>query len=210
MMIKKEFIRLPVLFAILFSAMIVGLSFAQSSGTSIPSLTPSSLTLHQGSSGSVAFKVTLISGSAGSTCLFIPNNNYLQSVHIVASIYPDAGTPPFNGTLTVSAGANTPPGTNYTVGLATGCADGLNGNKGATLSLTVLGAPITTTSPSSNATAPSTTTPTTAPASTTAPSYTTIPSTTPSSPNNTYVTVAVIAIIIIIIIMILAIWWTRK
>jgi hypothetical protein len=214
-MFKIGYARMPILAALILSFLITGVSFAQNIGTAVPSINPTNLTLNQGATGTVSFKIILINGSAGNTCLFIPNNNYLQSLNISASIYPDSGTPPFNGTLTIIAGKNTPPGTNYSVGLSPGCSDNLNGHPRGTVSLTVLGAPVTTTIATTTVSSNSTSnTPTTTvskqPTPPTTVAYTTSPTSTAGSPNNTYLMIAAIAILVIIIILIIVIWLTKK
>ena len=208
-MVRITFARLPIIAVVLLSFALAGMSFAQS-GTSTISLNPTTITLHAGQSGTSAYTVTLVNGSAGSTCLFIPNNNELQApaINITASIYPDSGTPPFSGTLSIFTSRNSAPGT-YAVRLAAGCADGLGGKPGAQVNLTIL-APVATTSiaPTTTVTSHSTSAPTTAPSTVPTTPTTTMPYTPTSS--SFYALLAIIIIIIVIIIIVVAVWWYRR
>ncbi len=126
--------------------MVLALSYGSTAiGISFPKVVPSHVTLYLNDSTTVNFTFTLVNGSAGVTCIGIPDSPQLQSNGTYASVAPSSGTPNFNGTMYIATKPNAVPG-NYTVQLAGGCADPTTRGI-AVVYLTVLPAqkPVTTT-----------------------------------------------------------------
>jgi len=190
-------------------AMMFATSFASTAiGVSFPKVVPSHVTLYLNDSRIVNFTFTLYNGSAGTTCIGIPNSEQLQANGTYTNVVPSSGIPNFNGTMTITTKPNAVPG-NYTVQLAGGCADPtthgiavvylqvLNMQKPMPATTTI---PTTTTTPSNTIT----TIPTTSIPSTTVPATSTIYPTPPPTPTSSnaiiYILVAIVIIAVIIII----------
>ncbi|MGC8651868.1 MAG: hypothetical protein ACP5UH_01285 [Candidatus Micrarchaeia archaeon] len=187
--------------------MMLATSFASTAtGVSFPKVIPSHVTLYLSDSTTVAFSFVLYNGTAGTTCIGIPNSQQLQADGIYTNVVPSSGVPPFNGTMGITTKPNAVPG-NYTVQLAGGCADPTNHGI-AVVYLTVLDMQkpvtvttvVTTTVPSNSVTTAPTTVPSTTPPPTTV--YVTPPPSYSSGASSTIyilVTIIVIAVIIIIV-----------
>ncbi|MEM0150077.1 MAG: hypothetical protein QXW10_04230 [Candidatus Micrarchaeaceae archaeon] len=190
---------------VVLAMMLVVSSASSAIGISFPKVMPSHVTLYLNDSTEVNFTFTLVNGTAGSTCVAIPNSQQLQADGIYTNVVPSMGTPNFNGTLGITTKPNAVPG-NYSVQLGGACADPTDRGI-AVVYLVVLSMqkPITvttvptTTIPSNTVTTMPTTAPTTVPTTPTSTIYISPP--TPSS-NSTviYILVAVVIIAIIIII----------
>ncbi|MGC8586578.1 MAG: hypothetical protein ACP5K5_03495, partial [Candidatus Micrarchaeia archaeon] len=177
-------------------------------GISFPKVVPSHVTLYLNDSTIVNYTFTLVNGSAGSTCIGVPDSPQLQSNGTYVALNPSVGVPPFNGTMMITTKPNAVPG-NYTVQLAGGCADPTTRGI-AVVYLQVLGVqkPVTsTTAPSTTTVAPGPTT--VPPQSTSVPPTTYIPPPIKTAPNSTLV-YTLIAIIIIAIIIIIVAFYKMK
>ena len=180
-------------------------------GISFPKVVPSHVTLYLNDSTIVNFTFTLVNGTAGSTCIGVPDSPQLQSNGTYVALNPSVGVPPFNGTMVITTKSNAVPG-NYTVQLAGGCADPTTRGI-AVVYLQVLNVqkPITSTTVTSIASTTiasgSTTIP---PSATTVPPPTTyIPPPIKTAPNSTLI-YTLIAIIVIAIIIIIAAFYKMK
>ncbi|MGC8495586.1 MAG: hypothetical protein ACP5MX_00010 [Candidatus Micrarchaeia archaeon] len=191
--------------------MVLALSYGSTAiGISFPKVVPSHVTLYLNDSTTVNFTFTLVNGSAGVTCIGIPDSPQLQSNGTYASVAPSSGTPNFNGTMYIATKPNAVPG-NYTVQLAGGCADPTTRGI-AVVYLTVLPAqkPVTTTitttiPPTNSITTPTTIVPTTTvPTSPTSTIYT--PPTAPPPASNSIIYILLIIIVIALVIIVFAFW----
>lgn len=95
------------IFLAVFSAILaIGVVHAAGYGTSKITLNPSSINISQGGSTSIAFTVSLTSGSYWGTNVNIaPSSGYVK-----LSASPSYADPTFSGTITVIAATDTPPG----------------------------------------------------------------------------------------------------
>ncbi|MCL4373704.1 MAG: hypothetical protein M1360_02370 [Candidatus Marsarchaeota archaeon] len=200
------------LVSLLAFTMMLAVSFASSAiGVSFPKVAPSHVTLYLNDSTTVAFSFVLYNGTAGTTCIGIPNSPQLQANGTYTSVSPPSGVPPFNGTMYITTKPNAVPG-NYTVQLAGGCADPTNHGI-AVVYLTVLPQqkPVTITTTVATTTVPSNSITSSVPPTTTPP--TTIATVVPppiTTTNNTTLVYILVVIIVIAIIVIIAAFYKMR
>jgi len=98
------------LLAILSLAMLAAATAAAGYGTSMITLGTYNMSVTQGGSQAVAYKVNLSSGSTWGSIVNVINSAQLSAAGVTVALSTPSGEPPFSGMVTVRAGSGTTPG----------------------------------------------------------------------------------------------------
>ncbi len=123
------------LLAILSLAMLVAATAAAGYGTSMITLGTYNMSVTQGGSQAVAYKVNLSSGGTWGSIVNVINSAQLSSEGVTVTLSTPGGEPPFSGMATVRTGSGTAPGSYKVMLNVTGDDHSINT---ATLNLSVL------------------------------------------------------------------------
>ncbi len=103
------------IFIALFAVLLYSIPsvYAFGYGTSAVSLSRTSISLNEGTSGTVGYKVSLATGNTWGTDLIIQNQSVLSSEGIYVEASQSAGDPPFSGNLTLNVSTSAKTGAYY-------------------------------------------------------------------------------------------------